>query len=78
MINPGGFETNLRDQAIVAKARAQGVGLDEAMAEDAKGPGPGAPRLGKPEEIADLVLFLVTDQSKYITGKAIDIDGGAG
>jgi NAD(P)-dependent dehydrogenase (short-subunit alcohol dehydrogenase family) len=78
MINPGGFETNLRDQAIVAKARAQGVSLDEAMAEDAKGPGPGAPRLGKPEEIADLVLFLVTDRSKYINGKAIDIDGGAG
>jgi NAD(P)-dependent dehydrogenase (short-subunit alcohol dehydrogenase family) len=43
-----------------------------------KGPGPGIPlgRLGKPEEIADLVFFLVTDQSQYITGKAIDIDGG--
>ena len=33
-------------------------------------------RLGKPEEIADLVFFLVSDQSVYITGKTIDIDGG--
>ena len=32
-------------------------------------------RLGKPEEVADLVLFLVSDAS-YITGAAIDINGG--
>ena len=42
---------------------------------------PGIPvplgRLGKPEEIADLVYFFVSDQSAYITGEAIDIDGGA-
>lgn len=80
IINPGGFETNLRDQAIVQKAETQGISLAEAMAQDAKGPGGGAPgmRLGKPEEIADLVVFLVSDQSKYITGKAIDMEGGAG
>ena len=78
MINPGGFETNLRDHAIIARAESQGISLEEVMDQHSKGPGPGGGRLGKPEEIADLVVFLVTDQSKYIAGTAIDIDGGAG
>ena len=78
MINPGGFETNLRDHVIIARAESQGISLEEVMDQHSKGPGPGGGRLGKPEEIADLVVFLVTDQSKYIAGTAIDIDGGAG
>ncbi|MDD5339280.1 MAG: SDR family NAD(P)-dependent oxidoreductase [Dehalococcoidales bacterium] len=81
IINPGGFETNLRDQAIIERAKTQGIPLEQAVEEESKkvGPGPSVPlgRLGKPEEIADLVYFLVSGQSAYITGKAIDIDGGA-
>lgn len=80
IINPGGFETNLRDAEIIRKAKTEGISLAEAIEQESRkqGPGPGIPlgRLGKPEEIADLVFFLVTDQSQYITGKAIDIDGG--
>jgi 3alpha(or 20beta)-hydroxysteroid dehydrogenase len=34
-------------------------------------------RRGTPEEIADLVLFLVSDESRYITGAEVAIDGGA-
>ena len=33
-------------------------------------------RMGTPEEIADLVLFLLSDESRYITGAEIAIDGG--
>jgi NAD(P)-dependent dehydrogenase (short-subunit alcohol dehydrogenase family) len=80
IINPGGFETNLRDEEIIKRAKASGISLAETIEQESqkKGPGPGIPlgRLGKPEEVADLVFFLVTDQSQYITGKAIDIDGG--
>ncbi|HEX2942310.1 MAG TPA: glucose 1-dehydrogenase [Rhodopila sp.] len=34
-------------------------------------------RMGTAEEVADLVLFLVSDESRYITGAEIAIDGGA-
>lgn len=33
-------------------------------------------RLGTREEVAELVLFLVSDESSYITGTSIDINGG--
>jgi 3-oxoacyl-[acyl-carrier protein] reductase len=33
-------------------------------------------RLAKPEEIAQLALFLASDQSSFITGQTIRIDGG--
>ena len=33
-------------------------------------------RLGQPSEVADLVSFLVSNAAAYITGAAIDINGG--
>lgn len=33
-------------------------------------------RFGKPEEVADLVAFLVSDAAAYITGEVININGG--
>jgi len=35
-----------------------------------------AKRIGKPEEVAELVLFLATEQTKFIVGEVIYIDGG--
>lgn len=34
------------------------------------------PYLGQPEDIANLVVFLASDESRYITGQMITIDGG--
>jgi NAD(P)-dependent dehydrogenase (short-subunit alcohol dehydrogenase family) len=34
------------------------------------------PQLGQPEDIANLVAFLASDESRFITGAAIPIDGG--
>jgi len=34
-------------------------------------------RLGEPEEFADLVAFLVSERAGYITGSAVNFDGGA-
>ncbi len=33
-------------------------------------------RMGTAEEVADLVLFLLSDESRYITGAEVSIDGG--
>jgi 3-oxoacyl-[acyl-carrier protein] reductase len=35
-------------------------------------------RLGKPEEVAELVAFLASDRAAYITGQVITISGGLG
>ncbi len=34
------------------------------------------PRLGNPEDIASLAVFLASDQAAYITGQVISVDGG--
>ena len=33
-------------------------------------------RLGSPEEIAALAVYLASDETRFITGQAIVIDGG--
>jgi len=36
----------------------------------------GITRLGKPEDIADLMSYLVSPAAKWMTGAAVRIDGG--
>jgi NAD(P)-dependent dehydrogenase (short-subunit alcohol dehydrogenase family) len=77
-INPGMIVTNLRDETFARVSKAQGITWDEARKKDHDMLGGHIPwgRLGTPDEAADLVYFLVSDQSTYITGEAIAIGGG--
>ena len=34
------------------------------------------PRVGRPEDIASMVLFLASDESEWVTGQAMIVDGG--
>ncbi len=36
------------------------------------------PRFAEPEEIAHAVLFFLKEESSYITGAMLDVDGGFG
>ena len=49
--------------------------MSEAVLEGAKKSIP-LGRLGKPEDIADVVVFLASDSANYITGQVICVDGG--
>ncbi len=49
--------------------------LDEAMTAEMKKQIP-LSRLGNPEDVAKLALFLASDASGYITGEVIKVDGG--
>jgi 3-oxoacyl-[acyl-carrier protein] reductase len=44
--------------------------LDEKLADIPTG------RLGRPEEVAALVSFLVSDDAGYVTGATLDVNGG--
>ncbi len=61
------------DQHVQSAAKL-GISIDEYMSSRAKD----IPmrRAGKPEEFANLACFLVSDAASYITGTAINVDGG--
>ena len=72
-ICPGTVHTPSLDERIAANA-AQAVSVDAARAAfiDRQPMG----RLGTPEEIAALAVYLASDAAQFVTGQAVIIDGG--
>ncbi|WP_298772032.1 SDR family NAD(P)-dependent oxidoreductase [uncultured Shewanella sp.] len=71
---PGTIETPLYHDAIDNYCRRSGANKADIHKEEAALQPLG--RLGQPEEVAELVLFLASDKAKFITGSLQVIDGG--
>ena len=71
---PGAFETERHLDLSRKRAEQEGMPLEEYIKSRAKD----IPlkRNGRPEEFANLVVFLASERASYITGTAIQIDGG--
>ncbi|MFN3304530.1 MAG: glucose 1-dehydrogenase [Roseateles sp.] len=63
VVAPGFVETALTEALPAARKEA-------AVASIALG------RAGRPEDVADVVLFLASDLSRYVTGQVLGVDGG--
>jgi NAD(P)-dependent dehydrogenase (short-subunit alcohol dehydrogenase family) len=59
------------------RAQATGRDLDELYEEMAKQRGGPLGRVGETDEAADLIVFLASARGRYISGTAINMDGGA-
>ena len=68
---PGDIDTPM----LTNEAEDEGVDLVDHLAQAAEESPNG--RIGTPEEVATLILFLASDAATHITGTAIPIDGGA-
>lgn len=74
-ICPGWVSTDMAWQGIDGFAKAAGKSREEAFAEAMK-PVP-LGRMSEPLEIAGLVAFLLSNESRGITGQALDMNNGA-
>ena len=73
-VSPGAVMTGRRLSMIEKWASSHQLGIDQAkqalLAEA------GIPRYGEPEDIAELMAFLVSPAARWITGTQLRIDGG--
>jgi len=60
----------------VRRAAAQEVPVEEVHAQLVRSLDIPLGRVGRAEEFADLVTYLVSERSTYVTGTAINVDGG--
>lgn len=65
-VAPGLIETPLTRERIETNARYQALAVDSVP----------FPRLGKPEDIANAISFLCSDEAAFISGHVLTVDGG--
>ena len=77
-INPGFFATNLRDETAIRDSQKTGKTIEQYREEEYKMLSKMVPlgRMGTVEDIAKLIFFLVSPESDYMSGQAINITGG--
>lgn len=74
VIHPGTTETDRIKQLFEQRASATGVTPEDIRRETMEKDH--LRRIGKPEDVAELALFLCSDKARHIQGAAIAVDGG--
>ncbi len=71
---PGFISTNRITDLAINQAKREKRSVESAIAEMVQD----VPlrRLGTPEELASVVVFLASDRASFITGATIQVDGG--
>lgn len=73
-VAPGSFDTDRLKSLHTRVAQASGISFEEARKQaEARIP---LGRLGRPEELANAMVFLASEAASYITGQTILVDGG--
>lgn len=74
-VNPAPVETRRLTSVFETEARMQGVPVEDArrrwLAHVPLG------RAARPEEIADVIVFLASSRASFVTGTIVHVDGGA-
>ena len=64
-VAPGVIETDMSNFTKTEEGREATLGMQALK------------RIGKPEDVADVVAFLASDKARWITGASIPVDGGS-
>ena len=75
---PGSVNTDRLNYWEADQAQAKGVSLEEFRASIVAEAGKSVPlgRIAEPEDVANLVAFLASDDAAFITGQAYNVNGG--
>jgi 3-oxoacyl-[acyl-carrier protein] reductase len=73
-VAPGFILTSRQREISESRAKKVGMSTEHYIEEQAAGMPAG--RLGTPEELADVVVFLGSERASYVNGAAISVDGG--
>lgn len=71
---PGVVETPMNDRVLEGIARARGTSREQIEAARAAAIPIG--RTSSAEEVASVICFLLSDDAGYMTGQAVNVDGG--
>jgi len=73
-VAPGSILTARQSEICASRAKALGITTAEYM--ENLGKGIPAGRLGTPEELASVIVFLGSERASYISGTTVNVDGG--